>query len=44
MVNLKETKIQDLENFDWVAYFEYNCTSNSKRHYANNLTSGMDKI
>lgn len=38
MVNLKETNIEDLENF------EYNCTSNSKRHYANNLTSGLDKI
>ena len=24
MVNLKETNIEDLENFDWVAYFEYN--------------------
>lgn len=24
MVDLKETNIEDLENFDWVAYFEYN--------------------
>lgn len=36
MVNLKETKIQDLENFDWVAYFEYNNAHLLKLDYTKN--------
>lgn len=36
MVNLKETKIQDLEKFDWVAYFEYNNAHLLKLDYTKN--------